>query len=61
MCETCPCLSETQEALSEHQETILFWGRLAQDAHGPCGVSLLGDTQKLSERDPGKLSVGGPA
>ena len=34
---------------------------LAQIAQGDDGVTILGDIQKLSERGPGQLALGGPA
>ena len=56
--------NETQEALSEYQETLFHCEggqALAQVAQGGCGVSILADTQKPPEHGPGRLAVDGPA
>ena len=55
---------ETQEAPSEHQETLFHCegGRvLAQVAQIGCGVSIFRDIQKLSGRGPGQPALGGRA
>jgi len=54
---------ETQEVPSEHQKTVLNCegqGALAQVAQGGCGVSVVGDTQKLPRHSPGQLALGLP-
>ena len=56
--------TETQEFAPEHQETLFHCEgdpALAQVVWGGCGVSILGDIQKLPGRDPGQLALGGPA
>jgi len=56
--------SETQEAASDHQETLIDCEgdqALAQVAPGGCGVSITGDTQKLSGHGPAPLGLDGPA
>jgi len=56
--------TETWEASSERQETLFYCGghqALAQAAQGGCGVSILGDTQKLIGHGHGQLALGSPA
>jgi len=56
--------NETQELPSEHQQTLSYCGgdrALAQVAQICCGVSTLGDIQKLYAHGPGQPVVGGPA
>jgi len=47
------CIVGTQELLSEHLKTLLYCvsdGALSQLAQPGCGISLLGDLQKLFTR-----------
>lgn len=56
--------SETQEVLSEHQETHLHCKgdqALAEAAQGHCGLPTLKDIQKQSGHGPGKLVLSHPA
>ena len=54
--------TETQEAPSEHQETLFQCaGELAQVAQGGCGVFILGDIQKPPGHSPEQLALGGRA
>ena len=53
--------TETQEALSEHQEALSYCDgdqALEQVAQRGCGISILGDTQKLSGHGPGQPTLG---
>ena len=55
--------SETWEVPSEHQEILFCCGSdqaLAQVPRGGCGISLLGDIQKLSGHGPGQSALGDP-
>jgi len=54
--------TETQEVLSEHQETLYSEGdqALAQVTQRGCRVSILGDSQKPSGQVPGQLALGSP-
>ena len=56
--------TETQEAPSEHQETLFNCEGarvLAQVAQGSGGVSILGGIKKPSGHGPGQPALGGPA
>ena len=54
---------ETQEAPPEHQETFFYCEggqALEQVAQRGCGVSILGEVQKLTGRSPGQMALGAP-
>ena len=57
-------IAETQEALSDHQETLFYFKgaeTLAQVSQRGCGVSHIGDIHKLTGHIPGQLATGGSA